>query len=69
MHKNVLQRLGLENALRAAWKNREFEVYYQPVVDLETNEINGLRHSCAGNHPPEKKCSLRFLFPSWKRMA
>ena len=41
MHKNVLQRLGLENSLRAAWKNREFEVYYQPVVDLETAVISG----------------------------
>ena len=41
MHKNVLQRLGLENSLRAAWKNGEFEVYYQPVVDLETSVIDG----------------------------
>ncbi|MDY6783098.1 MAG: GGDEF domain-containing response regulator [Cyanobacteriota bacterium] len=31
--------LNLETEFRRAWKRREFEVYYQPKIDLETGKI------------------------------
>ncbi len=36
MHARARDRLGLENDLRHAVKNRALEVYYQPIVSLET---------------------------------
>ncbi len=42
-HMNVAaqRRLGLENALRRALENREFEVLYQPLYDLKDRSISG----------------------------
>ncbi|HET7731344.1 MAG TPA: EAL domain-containing protein [Usitatibacter sp.] len=42
-HMNVAaqQRLALENALRRALENREFEVHYQPLFDLRDRSITG----------------------------
>jgi EAL domain-containing protein (putative c-di-GMP-specific phosphodiesterase class I) len=34
MHARALDRLGLENDLRQAIKNKEFDVHYQPIVSL-----------------------------------
>ncbi|APV51943.1 hypothetical protein BWI17_21085 [Betaproteobacteria bacterium GR16-43] len=43
-HMNVAaqQRLTLENALRRALDNNEFELYYQPLYDLRDRSITGL---------------------------
>lgn len=44
-------RLALESDLRRAWENREFEVYYQPLVDLETGEAAEVEALVRWNHP------------------
>jgi diguanylate cyclase (GGDEF)-like protein/PAS domain S-box-containing protein len=41
MNEEVLARLDMEVALRQAVANEEFEVFYQPKVELATNEIIG----------------------------
>lgn len=36
MSEETVARLQLESDLRQAWENRDFQVYYQPVVEAET---------------------------------
>lgn len=41
MHDEALRRLHLETDLRRALQNREFLVYYQPIVSLKTGTLAG----------------------------
>ncbi|MEZ5428555.1 MAG: EAL domain-containing protein [Pyrinomonadaceae bacterium] len=45
------KRLMLENNLRRAVENQEFEVYYQPKIDVWTEKIAGLEALVRWNHP------------------
>ncbi len=45
------KRLGLEQDLRRALLNNEFELYYQPQVDLLTHRITGVEALLRWNHP------------------
>ena len=42
MHQDVLVALELKNDLRRAIDRQELQVYYQPIVSLQTNQITGL---------------------------
>ena len=44
-------RQKLESDLRDALTNGEFELYYQPVVDLRTNDVNGCEALLRWHHP------------------
>jgi len=49
-HVSGLERLRLENALRRALENREFDLLYQPVVDVD-GKIVGLEALLTWKHP------------------
>ena len=51
MDAKMQQRRELELDLRKALVNGEFELYYQPLVDLQSNEINGFEALLRWNHP------------------
>lgn len=51
MHNRAVQMLQLETDLHLALKRREFELYYQPIVDLEQLKVSGFEALVRWNHP------------------
>jgi EAL domain-containing protein (putative c-di-GMP-specific phosphodiesterase class I) len=51
MRARVLERLQIEGDLRRAIARREFHVYYQPIVALETGRIAGFEALVRWEHP------------------
>ena len=51
MEESTLERLKLEADLRLAMQRGEFELYYQPQVDMYTGEIVGMESLIRWNHP------------------
>ncbi|MEA2112036.1 MAG: EAL domain-containing protein [Campylobacterota bacterium] len=53
MTERSLERVLMENALRDALENGEFEVYYQPQVLAHSGEVIGLEALIRWNHPED----------------
>ncbi|MFE1743885.1 EAL domain-containing protein [Coleofasciculus sp. H7-2] len=51
MHQEAIQLLQLETDLRKAVNQQEFQVYYQPIVALNTGKIAGFEALVRWNHP------------------
>ncbi|MBU1217452.1 EAL domain-containing protein [bacterium] len=59
----AMQRVLLENSIREAIKNEEFEVYYQPQVDGRNDKIIGLEALIRWNHPQDGLVSPLHFIP------
>src|SRR6185503_1555284 len=51
MHSHAVALLQLENDLRRAIERQEFKVYYQPIIDLDNDEIAGFEALIRWYHP------------------
>lgn len=51
MHEAVIQRLQVENDLRKALERNEFQLHYQPQVDLTDNRVVAMEALIRWNHP------------------
>ena len=51
MHTQAVKRLKTEVELRRALKRKEFIVYYQPIVKLDTGTISGFEALVRWQHP------------------
>lgn len=51
MNLSVLKRVSLENDLRFALERNEFEVYFQPKINIITRQIVGMEALVRWNHP------------------
>lgn len=51
MHDTAVAILELENDLRRAVEENQFEVYYQPIINLKTGRIRGVEALARWQHP------------------
>jgi len=51
MHANILDRMQLVADLQGAVDNRELTLYYQPIIDLNTQQLKGFEALVRWNHP------------------
>ena len=51
MHASVLERLELRAELQRAIETNQFELYFQPLIHLETGAISGIEAPCRWHHP------------------
>jgi len=51
MSVSAMERLDLENSLKAAFENDEFLIHYQPIINLHDNEIVGVEALLRWQHP------------------
>lgn len=51
MSVSAMERLELENSLKAAFENDEFVIHYQPVIDIHKNEISCVEALLRWQHP------------------
>ena len=48
-------RLMLDADLRTAINNEEFEIYYQPLIDINSGQVSSVEALLRWNHPKKKK--------------
>ncbi|MEX3010917.1 PAS-domain containing protein [Hoeflea sp. TYP-13] len=63
MDARMQARRSLELDLRTAFKKSEFELHYQPLVDLESNEITGFEALLRWHHPVRGNVSPAEFIP------
>jgi EAL domain-containing protein (putative c-di-GMP-specific phosphodiesterase class I) len=63
MQQEQTNRLQLDNDLRKAVQESQFEVYYQPIVILETGVIQGFEALVRWNHPTHGVISPGVFIP------
>jgi diguanylate cyclase len=63
MNERMTARRVLETGLRTALTNGEFELYYQPIQNLERNEISGLEALLRWKHPERGMISPTDFIP------
>jgi len=63
MDERMQARRGLERDLRGALANNEFEVHYQPLVNLERDEICGFEALLRWTHPVRGRVSPADFIP------
>ena len=68
MRTRAVSRLQLESDLRQAIEQKEFSVYYQPIVCLQTGTLSGFEALVRWNHPRRGLVSRPISFRWLKRL-
>ncbi|MCY7331211.1 MAG: EAL domain-containing protein [Pseudanabaena sp. CAN_BIN31] len=64
MHLAMFNRLILENDLQRALEQQEFILYYQPIIDLQTEKLTGFEALIRWQHPERGMVSPAEFIPS-----
>ena len=51
MHKNAIETMQLENDLQTALEKNQFSIHYQPVINIDKNQIDGFEALLRWKHP------------------
>ena len=51
MDRKLKERIGIEASLRAAIEQKQLDVHYQPIIDIETHRVMGLEALLRWKHP------------------
>lgn len=63
MHQGQQERMELSNALRSALEKKEFELHYQPKLDLHSGQVHSLEALIRWRHPQKGMISPAFFIP------
>ncbi len=63
MYNHALKLLEIENSLRLAIDNQDFELYYQPIIDLKTKQIRAFEALIRWRHPEKGLISPAEFIP------
>ena len=63
MRRRLTERLKLEHDLKNALASNQFEVYYQPKVNIQTRQVTGAEALVRWNHPTEGRISPEVFVP------
>lgn len=63
MHQKVVTRLQLETDLRHALEHQEFQVYYQPIINLQQGNLSGFEALIRWQHPEKGLVSPAAFIP------
>lgn len=63
LHKSFTGRLAIENEMRHALEKKEFEIYYQPQVAIDSQQIRGMEALIRWNHPTRGMVSPADFIP------
>jgi diguanylate cyclase (GGDEF)-like protein len=62
LHAHLLDRMQLVADLRGAVDNKEITLYYQPIIDLQTQQLKGFEALVRWNHPKRGLiCPIEFI--------
>ncbi len=62
-------RLTIENDLRAALRDEQFELYYQPKISLSSGNVESVEALIRWNHPEKGLCPPDSFIPEAERMG
>ena len=51
MHEHAIERMRLETEMRQALEGEQFRAHYQPIIDIETNNLMGFESLIRWHHP------------------
>jgi diguanylate cyclase (GGDEF)-like protein len=51
MHKNAIETMQLENEMQTALEKNQFSIHYQPVINIDKNQIDGFEALLRWKHP------------------
>lgn len=63
MHKHALEQLQLETEIRQSLERNEFCLHYQPIINLQTNDLAGFEALVRWNHPTRGMVSPMEFIP------
>lgn len=63
MNERILKRIAIETRLRHALDRNEFELYYQPKINVSTGQITGVEALIRWNHPEKGLISPAEFIP------
>src|SRR6202040_1582116 len=63
MDRQAQKRRDMERDLRSAFANGEFELHYQPLVDIAADQINGFESLLRWRHPEKGMISPADFIP------